>query len=83
MTLEGTATCLTGCILAEAKPVTVLQIALPALEISWANPEEAEGDKEVIEFGDCGVWLFELLEYALYFLPFMETSNLGFPDDSF
>ena len=74
---------LMGCMLAGAKPVTALQIALAALETSWANPEEAEGDKEVIEFGDCGVWLFELLEYAFYFFPFMETSNLGFPDDSF
>lgn len=81
--LDGMATGLTGCILAEAKPVTALQSALPALEISWANPEEAEGAEEVIEFGDCSAWLFELLEYSFYFFPFMETSNLGFPDDSF
>ncbi|MCK4723840.1 MAG: hypothetical protein KAT75_11065 [Dehalococcoidia bacterium] len=58
MTLEGTATCLTGCILAEAKPVTALQIALAALEISWANPEEAEGAEEVVELASHGEgWL--------------------------
>jgi len=52
------ATCLTGCILAEAKPVTALQIALAALEISWANPEEAEGAEEVVELASHGEgWL--------------------------
>ena len=47
-----------GCMLAGAKLVTALQIALAALETSWANPEEAEGDKEVVELASHGEgWL--------------------------
>ena len=42
-----------------------------------------KGGKLITELGDFGAGLFEAVEYTFYFLPFMETSNLGFPDDAF
>ncbi|MCK4331077.1 MAG: hypothetical protein KAW81_00840 [Dehalococcoidia bacterium] len=46
------------CTLTGAKLITALYFALAALETSWANPEEAEGDKEVVELASHGEgWL--------------------------